>query len=186
MRNLTTKPRCVLLDANVVIESHELEVWDQLKSRCRLTLPATVSRREVLYCFLGGCKVEIHLQEQIRSREIDELEATAEEVSILFGIFESWFLETLDPGETEALALLQTGRLSEVIFCTSDAPAIKALAMMGMSHMGVSFETRLARSGLTKSLKKQFLETFFKGCIRQGSLNLVTRNGLRDSIQSKR
>jgi len=180
MRILTTKPRCVLLDANVVIESHELKVWNQLKSTYRLSLPATVSRREVLFCFIDGCKVKIHLLEQIKNEEIDELEATADEVGALFDIFEPWFLETLDPGETEGLALLLAGRPSEVMFCTADSPAINALAMMGMSHLGISFETLLAKAGLTKSLKNPYLESSFKGCIKRGSLNLVTRYGLND------
>jgi hypothetical protein len=172
----------VLLDANIVIESHKLGIWDQLKVSYKLTLPAIVRRGEVLYCFIDGRKVAINLENQVVNKEIDELEATAQEVGALFRIFESWFLETLDPGETEALALLETRNLSEFVFCTSDAPAIKALVMLGKSSSGVSLETLLAKIGLTKNLQKQFSEPFFEGCCKQGSVNLITRTGLRNSI----
>jgi hypothetical protein len=182
MRTLTTKPRCVLLDANIVIESHRLGVWDHLKNRCQLSLPAIVSKHEALFCIIDGHKVEIHLLEQIRNGEIVELEATADEVSKLYEVFEPWFLESLDPGETEALALMQAGRLSNTLFCTSDSPAIMALAMIHMSHLGLSFETLLGQVGLTKSLQKQFSESFFKSCTKKGNLNLVTGWGLKNGL----
>ncbi len=180
MKTSTTKPRCVLLDANVVIESHELGVWEELRAGYRLTVPATVSRREALFYFAGRRKVRVDLPGQIRRSDIDELEASVEELADLYGTFESWFLDTLDPGELEALALLKAGRATGCSFCTSDAPAIKALVMLGMSNWGVSLETLLSRIGLTKKFKTQFQESFFKSCCRQGSLNLVTRDGLRE------
>lgn len=147
----TTKPRCVLLDANVVIESHKLGVWPKLKSAYQLVLPATVSRREALYYFTRRGREVIKIREQIATGEIIELEATADELIDLPGIFAPWFLDTLDPGEIEALALLRANKATGASFCTSDAPAIKALAMIHMSHLGISLETLLAKIGLPKT-----------------------------------
>jgi hypothetical protein len=46
-------------------------------------------------------------------------------------------------------------------FCTSDAPAIKALAMIGRSDVGISMELILKKVDLQKRLSKQFTDGFF-------------------------
>jgi hypothetical protein len=180
MSKLTTKPKCVLLDANVVIVSHELGIWEQLKTGYRITLPAIVRRDEVLYYYREGHITAIDLEIQISNKEIDELEASGNEIQDLLNIFEPWFVETLDPGETEALALLNSRDLKNVVFCSSDAPAIKALAMIKKSSQGISYETMLTQIGLNKTLKKQYTENFFKDHTKQGAENFVTRNGLKN------
>lgn len=174
------KPRCVLLDANVVIEAHNLGVWSSLKSHYQLILPTTVSRREVLFYLVSGHRIAIKLEDEIRSGEVLELEATADELQELYRVFESWFLDTLDPGEIEALALLQANKAQAASFCTSDAPAIKALAMIGMSHLGISFEILLSKIGLTKNLEVQFTNDFLERNTRIGQQNLITRYGLTE------
>ena len=109
-----------------------------------------------------------------------ELEATADELTELCDVFAPWFLDTLDPGEIEALALLRANKPTGATFCTSDAPAIKALAMINMSHLGISLETMLAKIGLTKNLDVQFTGDFFKRNVKIGQLNLMTRQGLAE------
>jgi len=178
MTRWTTKRKYVLLDANVVIESHKLRVWSNLKSSYKLVLPAAVSKREALFYFVGNQKRIIKLRAEIDRSEIVELEATVGDLASLYTVFEQFYLDILDPGEFEALALLQAGKAIETSFCTSDAPAIKALAMMHMSHLGISLETMLARIGLTKNLDQQFTEEFFKHNLKMGQLNLVTGWGL--------
>jgi hypothetical protein len=176
----STKPRCVLLDANIVIEAHNLGVWSNLKSHYQLILPATVCKREALFYLVSGQRVVIKLEDEIRSGEVLELEATAAELQELSRVFESWFLDTLDPGESEALSLLLTSKVAGVTFCTSDAPAIKALAMIGMSYLGIPFEALLSKIGLTKNLDVQFTIDFFKRNTKIGQQNLITRYGLAE------
>jgi hypothetical protein len=141
-----------------------------------------VRRGESLYYWHEGDKIAIDLEPQVIKSEIDELEATAEEITALYSIYEPWFVQTLDPGETEALALYNSRILKDVMFCTGDAPAIKAFVMLGKSSLGISFETLLSKCGLTKSLKRQFTEPFFQSCCKQGSYNLITGTGLRNGI----
>jgi len=175
----TTKPQCVLLDANVVIKAHELGVWLQLTERFELILPGTVIRDEARYFKTTRRKRRpIKLRELVAKGEVTELIATAEELANVYTIFASWFLETLDPGETEALALLKANKAREAYFCTSDAPAIKALAMMSVSEQGISMETLLATVGLQKSLERQYTEDFFRMNIRFGQIARITGEGL--------
>ena len=65
------------------------------------------------------------------------------------------------------------------MFCTSDAPAIKALAMMGRSDAGISMESILKKAGLQKRLSKQFTDNFFKVLIKEGQQNRITGMGLK-------
>jgi hypothetical protein len=174
------KPRCLLLDANVVIESHKLGVWTRLKTDYQLFLPATVSRQEVLFYFSKSIRTTIRIRDQIATGEIMELEATADEITALCDVFAPWFLDTLDPGEIEALALLLANKATGASFCTSDAPAIRALAMLHMSDSGISLEMALSKVGLTKKLDVQFTEGFFKNNIGIGQENFITRRGLAE------
>ena len=179
----TTKPRCVLLDANIVIEAHALKIWTELKDRYELILPSIVVINEVKYFHSSkrGSK-SIRLGEQITRGEVHQLTATVEEYAELYKIFDSVFLQTLDSGETEALALLQANRTPEAFFCTSDAPAIKALAMLGLSRQGISMEMLMNKVGLAKRLETQFTEDFFKTNIRHGQIARITGEGLINPI----
>ncbi len=113
----TTRPQCVLLDANVVIKAYELDVWSQLTERYELVLPSIVIHTEAQYFKTGrrGHR-QIRLQELAVKGEITELTATHAELASLYTVFASWFLETLDPGETEALALLKANKAPEACF----------------------------------------------------------------------
>lgn len=175
----TTKPRCVLLDANIVIEAHTLGIWAELKNRYELVLPSVVVINEAKYFRSSkrGSK-SIRLGEQITRGEVLQMTALAEEYAELYTIFASWFLQSLDPGETEALALLQAQKTPESFFCTGDALAIKALAMLGLSHQGISMELLMSKVGLSKKLEVQFTEDFFKTNIRHGQTARITGEGL--------
>jgi len=179
----TTKPRCVLLDANIVIEAHTLRIWAELKERYELILPSIVVINEAKYFHSSkrGSK-SIRLGEQITRGEVHQLTATVEEYAELYKIFDSVFLQTLDSGETEALALLQANRTPEAFFCTSDAPAIKALAMLGLSLQGISMEMLMNKIGVAKRLETQFTEDFFKTNIRHGQIARITGEGLINPI----
>jgi hypothetical protein len=174
-----TKPQCVLLDANVVIEAHKSDIWLQLTERYELIPPATIIRTEARY-FKTARRIPkpVRVRELVAKGDISELTATAGELAAVHTIFASWFLDTLDPGETEALALLKANKAPEACFCTSDASAIKALAMMGVSERGISTETLLAKVGLKKNLGRHYTEDSFRMNIRRGQVDKITGDGL--------
>ena len=179
----TTRLKCVLLDANVVIEAHSVGVWQKLLDRCQIMIPSIVVRNEVLFYSreTNGIHEDIYLPKLVQDGKVIELAATAEDLDSLYGTFDSVFVEGIDPGEAEALALLKSGKTPEACFCTGDAPAIRALAMLGMSQLGISMETLLKRLGFQRKLEHfWFTEEFFQENLTRGSINRVTGEGLAD------
>ena len=177
----TTKPKCVLLDANVVIEAHRVAVWRNLLDQCQIMVPSTVVRDEALFysCETDGIHEDIYLPKLVHDGRIIQLTATAEDLVNLYGTFDRVFVEGIDPGEAEALALLKSGKAPEAYFCTGDAPAIRALAMLGMSERGISMEMLLRKLGLQRRLQHfGFTEEFFQENLKRGSINRVTGEGL--------
>lgn len=176
----TTKPKCVLLDANVVIEAHRFEAWHKLTCDYEIVLPSIVVHDEALYYSrrVDGIPVDLDLPSLVERGTIVELAATAEELAGIFAAFDCVFIEQLDPGEIEALALLQKNKLPGAYFCTADAPAIRALAMLGMADKGISMQTLLAKIGLRKRLLEFYNEAFFKTNLCIGSQKGITGEGL--------
>ncbi|GAH54792.1 unnamed protein product [marine sediment metagenome] len=175
-----TKRKCVLLDADVVIEAHRISIWQRFVDRLQLIIPSTVIHDEALFFspMGGGPPVDISLKAALQGGQVIELSATYEELVSLYNIFDRVFIEALHPGETEALALMKANKVEGTFFCTGDGHAIQALAMIGMSTYGISLEALLISIGLKRKLKIQFNETYFKHNLRSGQQNRITRQGL--------
>lgn len=137
-----TTLKCVLLDANIIIEAYKLGIWEELIERVEFTVSSIVANDEVLFFSKQENKIPtpINLRSLIEEGKINELSATQEEMTSFMEIFDSVFAQGLDPGELESLSLIETGKAGDSMFCTSDAPAIKALAMMGRSDAGISMD----------------------------------------------
>jgi len=181
MIGIATQKLRFVLDAMVVIKAHELGIWELLLERAPILLPATVVRDEAFYFDTepGEKRYSINLKDLIDSGKIMEEEASVAELKNLHDIFDSITLEGLDPGESEALALVKSGRLGDVLFCTSDKAAIRALALMGCSEHGISFEELLTKYGLQKPLDNQYTQGFFKAHLSKGKQDKITGIGLR-------
>lgn len=163
-----------------MIRAFEFEVWQRLVRDYEVVLPSIVVRNEAQYYSerSGGIPVELNLPSLVTQRIIAEETASPEEMSRLYAEFDRAFLPELHAGEMEALALMRENRVPEAFFCTADAAAIKAVAMLGMADRGISMETLLARIGLTKPLPKWFREDYFRAKIRAGQANRITGAGL--------
>jgi hypothetical protein len=175
------KLKCVLLDAMIVIEAHRVGIWHDLISKVQVVLPATVVRDEAFYFETkAGRKAHaIDLGGSIESGRITQEAATLEELQELYAIFDDLTLQGLHPGELEALALLQAEKLGDALLCTSDAAAIRALALMGHHESGISLESMLQRLGLQQLLESQYTEEYFRSNVRKGQQDRITRTGLR-------
>lgn len=176
----TTKPTCVLLDANIVIKAHQLEIWLALIEKIKVMVPSIVVHDEALFSSraTGDIPKNINLLQLTQNGKITKLTATAEELAKLQAMFDPVFGPELHAGEVEALALLQEDKAQGAYFCTSDRCAIQALAMIGMSGQGISMETLLRSVGLQKPLPGQYREDFFKKNLKQGQQNRITGEGL--------
>jgi hypothetical protein len=177
------KPRLVLLDANVIIEAHELGVWHPLIACFEVTVPSVVARHEAKYFVSGEQHNPIQLASLIAQNTVKELEADLSELSELMNQFDPLFSESIDPGEQEALALMPAGRCPEHRFCSADARPLQALAMLGMSDQGVSLEELLGRMGQSKSLDEQYTRAYLERQIKEGQRRRIQGDGL--SLKSK-
>jgi hypothetical protein len=81
-------------------------------------------------------------------------------------------------GEKEALAFVFCHQSEDYYFCTGDAAALQALAVVGMKDKGISLEKLLNDIGLPKTLKHQFTENYFKTWIKKGSVRFVQEQKL--------
>lgn len=115
----------------------------------------------------------------VKLGKIKEISATLAEMESLRGVFDKGFVQGLGDGELEALALIKSNRIGDALFCTADAAAIRALAMLGHSDLGISMEILLKKTGLQKSLDKQFTDKFFRENRIVGQQNRITGQGLR-------
>jgi hypothetical protein len=121
---------------------------------------------------------EIDLALSVKRDEIRCYEAATGQIAHVLKNFDGVFLQRMDSGEAEALAILLSRPDQEILFCTADGPAIRALAMLDMSHRGISFEIALRRCGLSRRVPRELSESFFGSQLEKGRRNRITGEGL--------
>jgi hypothetical protein len=180
LRKKIIKPKSLLPDANVIIEAYELNVWPTLLRRVSILVPSIIATDETLFYYPEHQKIPdpINLLSLAESDEITILEATAKEMEDIFSLFDKSFIGQLHEGEAEALALLHFRPNLDHQFCSADAAAIRAFAMVGLSSRAISFERLLASYGLQKKLDYQFKERFLKENLKVGQQMRITGQGL--------
>lgn len=172
------KPHLLLLDANIIIEAHELNVWSLLVDSYRLTIPSVIARHEAKYFFVSGHYNPINLNSDLGQKKIVELQAELTEIALLMKQFDALFAESIDPGEQEALALLLAERCPGHLFCSGDARSLQALAMLDMSDRGISLEELLNRIGQSRKLDDHFTRAFLDRQIAEGQRRRIQGDGL--------
>ena len=165
------KLHLIILDANVIIECFKLGIWKALTDKYKVHITSIVLHSEV-YFFedAEGNRVDINLESDISNKVILQLEATPEQIVALKDLVNPNFLDRIDDGEAEAIALLKTGDFDEFRYCTGDTRAIMALSSLGIGSLGVSLEElldplghakKVANSSYTKeAFKKKSAEGF--------------------------
>lgn len=169
----------ILLDANIIIEAHTQGVWASLIQRATLIIPSTVIEEANGYRDADGAYNPIHLDSDLGANLIHETQATPEQLAALRARFDSVFLQRMDRGESEALALLLAGALPDTQFCTADGPAIRALNLLDMPDVGISFEALLRQVGLQHPLRDHFSDRWFHEQQARGAQERITGEGLR-------
>jgi hypothetical protein len=76
----------------------------------------------------------------------------------------------------EALKILQDNK--NILFCTCDKAAIKAIALLGKKEQGISFERLLKSSGINKKLEPKHTEKFFRKYLDEGSIMRIQKIGI--------
>ncbi len=170
----------ILLDANIIIEAHMQGVWASLIRHASIIIPSTVMEEADGYRdAASSAYIPIHLEPDLASGLIHETQATPEQLALLRARFDDIFLQRMDRGESEALALVLAGALPNARFCTGDGPAIRALSLLDMPAVGISFEAILRKIGRQHQLRSQYTEQFFHDMQARGAEERIRGEGLR-------
>jgi hypothetical protein len=164
-----------LLDADVIIELLQLDVFDRLISQHKIHVASTVID-EVKYYRQSGKKVSVTFrQTYVTQGRVSEVTATVEELKEVMRKLPPLQQQALDAGEIESLATLVND--SELIFCTFDAAAIRALPFLDATNQAISAERLFRLSGLTLSsnlkLDVHLSEKYFQSNLAQGHMEFV-------------
>ena len=119
----------LLLDADVIIDLHKLELWAQVTKKHKVYIASTVLHNEAYYY------EDDKGQHPIEVTGIEELSATPQEIQQFCSKFNPAYLE-LHPGESESLSILINK--SKLVFCTCDRAAVIASVLVGIIERLVS------------------------------------------------
>lgn len=145
-----SRPRLLLLDADVIVFAHELRVWGGLANAYELHVPAIIIEQEAKYFISKDGRTKIDLRAEEIAGRIKRVEATATQILETFKDFEASFLAALHDGEKEAITILIARAESGLAFCTGDIVAIQSVGMLGLPESCISFEKALQSEGLLK------------------------------------
>lgn len=155
--------KLLLLDADVIIDLHSLDLFEKICRSYEVCITKTVSN-EAKYYKKGGQKYpiqlhpEIEIIEDIKIKSLMEVEKHAKGVTL-----------QIDPGEAESIAFLIEAE-EEIKFCTCDRAAITLISYMDLDSKCISLESALKTVGFKfkNALYPRHLEDNFKKCIKQG------------------
>lgn len=170
----------VLLDAMIIIEAHARGVWASLVNRVQLVVPSIVVQEARFYIDpSSGDELPIDLAPAVTAGKIQVVSASPAQIAALYAQLDDVFIQTIHAGEAEALALLFSGTLPDHLFCTAEAPATKALALLDMKDVGISFEDLLSGAGEHPKLLRHYTERFFREALTEGAKMRIQGVGLR-------
>lgn len=183
MRNGTLKPPIIILDAVIVIKLFKYNLWDSFVENYQVYLPAIVAHKESkFYKTLSGEKVPIDLSSYINDGKCHILSADADLLTLFSENFDLSFRKSINEGEKEALALLETEKILEkALFCTADRPAVHALCLMRLSSRGISLEELLLKVSLSiKKIEAHLTKEAFNNWLKEGKVKSLTGEGLSE------
>lgn len=166
----------LLLDADVIIDLHRLGLWKQITKSHQVFVPSIILHKEVYFYEDENGRHHIDLEKEA-GVTFAELSCSGQELLRFKERFDRVFQEELHDGEKEALVLLQ--KQEDILLCTCDYAAIKALALLDLAEQGISFEGLLKKSGMNKKLEYKHTEKRFKKYLTEGSIMRMQERGLK-------
>ena len=171
----------LLLDADVIIDLHRLGVWHIIVQKHTISIPSIILHKEAYYYEDASGKIHpIELEKEI-GKSIQEISCLPEELAEFTEQFDYNVRDSLHSGEKEALVLLQ--KKKELLLCTCDKAAIKALALLDLTNQGISVENLLNKSGVSKKLEPKHTEKYFKLWLTEGSIMKLQGSGFKKGKQ---
>jgi hypothetical protein len=170
--------RLLLLDANVVIHLFELRLWEVVVEHCEVVLARTVVEESHFYEDEDGQRQDFDLATYEADGRIRVEEVGAEQIQNLRQLFHPGYLERLDAGEAESLALLMQSH-DPYLFCAADSIVSKALVNLQREEQAISLEEVLQKVGFARKLRYQFSREAQQKWIRQGQADMIQGRGIR-------
>jgi hypothetical protein len=164
---MAKKFRLLLLDANIVIESFRLGIWDSLLERCDVHLAQIVVDESLYYLDDGGARHPIGLQPSIAAGTVTVFDPPHGELAAFTAKFKPGYVEKLDDGEAASLTHL-TNRSDDCLICSADAIVYRVLGNLKLSEQGLSLEEILSKVGLGRALDWKFSKAFREHWTNEG------------------
>ena len=173
----TTVLKYLLLDADVTIYLHEIDLWKAFAKRFNVFFSGTVANKEVVfYPDSKGNRIPINLKsEKITILEMDAVKA----YNGVYSVIDKSTGPGLEMGEIESLALLTEKENSHLSFCSGDKGAIKAACLLGIKDRIISLEEALIKGGMKRNIKRHFTKKHMKEWKKKGEIDFIQGVGLR-------
>ena len=170
----------LLLDANVIIKAHELGIWEQLINRCHITISRSVAEDEANYWEDSqGIRYNIDLAKDIQAGRVNCENVSIAKISEFRELFDLSYLDRMDPGETESLAILYFKADEHWMIASSDAIVFKILGNIKLGDRGISLEEILTQIGLQQKLPFQHTQRFRRKYTKEGEQDSIRGRGLK-------
>jgi hypothetical protein len=167
--------KLLLLDADVIIDLHALDLFEKLSKSYNICLTRIVFE-EARYYKKGRVKIAIDIKDVTIIEDVDleslrKVKREAKEARL-----------GIDPGESTSIAYLMQAE-EEITFCTCDQAAIKLIAYMELEQKSISLEKTLRNAGhhdknlyprhFEKNCKKYISEIFLASLEMTGCLDFL-------------
>jgi hypothetical protein len=170
--------KLLLLDANIIIELHEMGIWEQVVDLCDVHVSEYIINHEALHFYENGNKNKIHsinLSPDVGAGKITTFAVDKKTVLEFKQSFEKSYFDILDAGEVESLAYLVNSSQPYCI-CSGDKIVYRVLGSLYLSDRGISLEEIFQTIGYSQKVKHQYSRSFREA---------LSAEGFADGIQSK-
>ncbi len=156
--------KLVLLDADVIIDLHSLQLFDAITKSYDVYVARTVFREARFYPYKNqilpiDINGKVTIVDVVDEQLLKKVKIEAREAFL-----------GIDPGETESIAYLSTSE-KNILFCTCDHSAIQLVSFMNLDHATISVEKALDGIGRHgKNIYPRHREKVFKESIQKGKM----------------
>jgi hypothetical protein len=172
--------KCLLLDANIVIELFSLGLWDAFVKQCEVHLSEIVVGEADYYEDPEGTRHNIDLTSYRKSGQIQIFSHSADDLAEFKASFDPTYLEKLDPGETESLLHILSLQSEDLYLCSADAIVFRVLGNLKISEQGVSLEEVFHQFGFRRKLEYQFTREFRRRWSQEGLAESLHGKGCKE------
>jgi hypothetical protein len=172
------KLKLLILDAGVVIELHELGLWDQVVDKCDIHMSQIVVEQEVQFSPSEDDQYgdEIDLQPFVKDGRVQMFRVTPKEIHDFRCLFDDNYFVDLDDGEAESLTYLFAQK-DDFLISSGDAITFRVLGNTGRTDQGISLQEILQKIGLGRELPWAYTKEFREKYSNDGSQDMIQGRG---------